>query len=95
MRNMYIVCKNSNIKGTLNFYIYIGNEEVFLFTQKFKHGMYNFFRNGTDLNTALDFKKAHRDKGIINIMRRLLANISYVEKNYGYSIMERTKKKCA
>lgn len=95
MKKVYIVCKDSNIKGTLNFYLCIGNEEVFLFSQKFRHSVYNYYRTGTDLSSALDFKKAHHDKAIINVMRKLPANISYVEKNYGYIIMERTKKKYA
>lgn len=95
MKNTYIVCRDSNIKGIINFYLYVSNEEVFLFNQKYRHSVYNFFKNGVILNTALDFKKAHNDKGIINVIRKLPSNISYIEKNYGYIIMERTKRKYA
>ena len=45
---------------------------------------------GLFLDEALSYKKAHNDRAIMNVIKRLPSNISYIEKTYGIFVMNRS-----
>jgi hypothetical protein len=47
------------------------------------------------MRQAFSHRTTHRDKAIAYVIRRLPAQISYVEKEYGVAILNRTKAKKA
>ena len=95
MREMNIICRDSNVKGIVNFYAEDRTSSYFLFSQKFKNSAYEFYRNGVPVSKAINYKKAHKDKGICMVIKRLPSQIAYAEKEYGISIMNKTLKKSA
>ena len=90
MKKTVIFCQNSNTHGIIDFYIKTSVGSLYLFSQKFRKSAYSHFRKGLTLNEALSFKKAHNDRAIINVIKRLPINISYIEKTYGISVMNKT-----
>ncbi len=90
MKKSVIFCQNSNTHGIIDFYLRTGVDSIYLFSQKFRHSTYEHYRNGLVLNEALSYKKAHRNKAIMNVIKRLPVNISYIEKTYGISVLNRT-----
>jgi hypothetical protein len=95
MREMVIICRDSSIKGIINFYAEDDTRSYFLFQQKFRHSTYNFYKKGIPMRQAFSHRTTHRDKAIAYVIRRLPAQISYVEKEYGVAILNRTKAKKA
>lgn len=92
---MYVICRNSPVKGIINFYVENDTESYFLFQQRFRHSAYDYYKNGIPIKKAFDHKKIGRDKAIQNVIRRLPDNISYIEKEYHICILEKTKQKQA
>ena len=90
MKKNIIFCKDSNTHGILDFYLSKGNDSIYLFSQKFRHSIYDHYRRGLFLDDALSYKKAHKDRAIMNVIKRLHTNISYIEKTYGIIVMNKT-----
>lgn len=95
MKEMYIICKNSDTKGIITFYAENKEESYFLFQQKFRRSSYEFYKKGIRMTQAFSYKRTHRDKAIQNVIRRLPAQIAYIEKEYSISILDKTRKKAA
>ena len=95
MKEMVIICRDSSIKGIINFYAENSTQSYFLFQQKFRHSTYNFYRKGIPMKQAFSHRSTHRDKAIEQVIRRLPAQISYVEKEYGIAILNKTKSRKA
>lgn len=93
--NMYIICRESDMNGVLNFYAETGTEQYFLFHQKFRRSTYAFYKNGVSIHRVFDFKTAHGNRDIENVIKRLPAQIAYVEKEYNITILKRTAKRNA
>lgn len=91
MKEMKIVCKDSNTQGIINFYVEDGNHSYFLFQQKFRHSTYRFYKNGVPVSQAFSHRKTHDDKAIANVIKRLPAQIAYAEKEYGIAILNKSK----
>ncbi|MBR6983956.1 MAG: hypothetical protein IKH75_10615 [Ruminococcus sp.] len=90
MKKSMIICKDSHTHGILDFYLSKGNDMIYLFSQKFRHSIYNHYHRGLLLDEALSYKKAHKDKAIMNVIKRLHSNIGYIEKTYGIIVMNKT-----
>ena len=90
MKKSMIFCKDSCTHGVLDFYLSKGNDSIYLFSQKFRHSIYEHYRRGMLLDEALSYKKAHKDKAIMNVIKRLPSSISYIEKNYDIIVMNKT-----
>ncbi len=91
MKEMMIMCKDSGTKGIINFYAVDGNENYFLFQQKFRHSTYDFYKKGIPLSRAFSHRNTHDNKAIANVIKRLPAQIAYAEREYGIAIMNKTK----
>jgi len=89
MKNI-IYCKDSNTKGVIDFYITSGRDDIYLFSQKYRHSIYNYYNKGILLKNAFDYKKVHGDRAIMNVMKKLPSMINYIEKTYSIAIMNKT-----
>ena len=87
-----IDCKRAG-KGMHNFYMEQNGEQYFLFTQKFRRGVDNFFRNGVTLEKAQNRKKANGDTAILRTMDKLMMYIRYAEKEHGIIALKKTSLK--
>lgn len=79
--------------GMHNFYMEQDGIQYYLFTQKFKKGVDEFFRNGVTLEKAQNRKKAKGDSAILRTMDKLPMYIRYAEKENGITALKRTAQK--
>lgn len=86
-----IYCKATG-KGIHSFYLVIGNEEFFLFSQAYRKGVEQFYCNGVRLDEAFNHSKAHKDSAITRTMNKIPMYIRYIEKEYDLEVLERTKR---
>jgi len=80
-------------KGRQSFYLVNGNEEYYLFTQKFFKGVKQYFHNKVILSDALNVSKSYNDTALIRTKEKLPLYIKYVEKELDIIILDSTAKK--
>jgi len=90
-----IVSCKSTAKGIHSFYIKAGGGSHFLFSQDYRHGVNEYFRDGVRLDDALDFSRAKGDTAIKRTMEKLPKHIEYIEREYDLEILRKTAKKNA
>ena len=88
----WIVCRNSKIKGMVDFYMLLNGHTYYLFSQKFRNSSWSFFKDGVLFKTVLDYSKAKHDDSVINVMQRLRRHITYLLKTEEMMIPEINKK---
>lgn len=84
-----VYCVNSSW-GVHSFYMTDGGKSYYLFSQKFRRGVHDYFCRGVPLRAATDFTRAHRNFAVGKTMERLPVAIKYVEKEYGISVLRQT-----
>ena len=82
-------------KGVHGFYIEACGETHFLFSQDYRRGVNEYFRDGVRLDDALNFSRAKGDCAIERTMEKLPKHIKYIEREYDLEILHRTAKKNA
>ena len=82
-------------KGVHSFYIEAGGETHFLFSQDYRRGVNEYFRDGVRLDDALNFSRAKGDNAIKRTMEKLPSYIKYIEREYDLEILRKTAKKNA
>lgn len=87
-----IYCKPTE-KGIHSFYLTIGNEEIFLFSQAYRKSVAEFYGNGVLLDESRDYSKAHNDSAIKRTMDKIPMYVKYIEKENGINVMKKTKRK--
>ena len=87
-----IFCKTTE-KGVHSFYINVGNESIFMFSQAYRKGVEAYFGRGVMIDEAVKYSKAHNDTAITKTMDKIPLYVRYVEKEYEIEILERTKKR--
>lgn len=87
-----IYCKPTE-RGVHSFYLINSGREYFLFSQKYKKGVHNYYANGVLLDDSINFSKSKKDTAIMRTMSKLPMYISYIEQEYGLEILKKTKKK--
>ena len=80
-------------KGIHTFYLVIEGHEYYLFRQNYRKGVNEFFRDGVDLDRALDFTKSRHDEAVIRTMSKRPMYIKYIEKCYGVEVLRATAKR--
>lgn len=83
---IYCILKNS----LLDFYIRYNGKSYYLFQQKYRKGVYKFYCNGIILDDAIKFSKSHYDTAIMKVMEKIPLYVTYIEKEYKISIMNKT-----
>lgn len=91
MKNM-IYCRPT-AQGIHSFYITSEGEEFFLFSQNYRKGVHSYFSKGVRLDEAYDYSKTNRDSAVIKTMNKLPMYIKYIEREYGITILNQTKKR--
>ena len=82
-------------KGTHSFFVEACGETHFLFSQNYRSGVDDYFRDGVCLDAALDFSRAKGDTAIERTMEKLPSRIRYIEREYGIEIFRHSAKKNA
>lgn len=90
-KTTWIQCKNSSKFGIVDFFLISGNTSYYLFSNKFRQGLWKFYNNGVRYEKAIDYKKANNDHSVINAMRRLRLSISHIEKHENVYIPEKNR----
>lgn len=89
VKTSWIYCKNSGVKGKIDFFIMSGSEKKYLFSQKYKKGMYNHYKGGLRYNVAVDYSKTHNDSAIKNVIKRIRSSVEYVVKHENFYVPEK------
>lgn len=76
-------------------YLVIGNQEYYLFSQKYKQSVVDYYSKGVTLRKALDFTKSKRDIAITKTMEKLPMYIKSFEKEFGIKILNMTARRNA
>ena len=87
-----IYCKPTD-KGIHSFYIIVDGEEYFLFHQKYRKGVHNYFSKGVGLEKAIDHSRSNYDSAINRTMDKFIMYIKYIEKEYKIVILNNRKSK--
>ena len=87
-----IYCKPTS-KVIHSFYLLIGTEEFFLFSQAYRKGVEDFYGRGVHIVESMNYSKAHKDSAVIRTMKKIPMYVRYVEKEYAIEVLEQTKKR--
>ena len=86
MASSKIICKQDTY-GTHKFYVEYQGQEYYLFSQKFKSAVQEFYGAGVNIKRALDHSKAHRNPNLHRTIEKLYSHLAYVEKEYDVKIL--------
>ena len=86
-----IYCEEKN--GMHIFYLVIGTEKLFLFSQVFKVGVDLYFRKGVSLNKGIRHGIGKTDRAIHRTIDKVKRHIRYIEKEYDLIILDQTRMK--
>lgn len=89
MKNI-ILCRTT-AKETQNFYCLANGKEYYLFSQNYRKSVKEYYRTGVTVDRAIDFS-ASEGRALRRTMEKLRVYIPYAEKEYGISILNKTKK---
>lgn len=78
--------------GKHEFYMMADRERYYLFTQDYRKGVQNYFGKGLMLNEAMDYSRSNRNRAVVHTMDKIPVYIRYVEKEYGVTVLKRTKR---
>ena len=93
MKNtVQIICRHP-VYDMHDFYLCTPEGEYFLFRQGYRQGPEDFFSEGVRLDRALDFTLCRKNSALLRTMKKLPVYIRYVEKEYGLTILEQTRRK--
>ena len=90
MKN-YIYC-TTTAKGEQTFYLIAQGTKYFLFVQAYRRSNKEVFEQGISLFDLRKLKK-HCSYSVRHTATKLPAQIHYLEKEFGISVMEKTKRK--
>ncbi len=88
-----IYCKTTD-KGIHSFYLTVGSEEFFLFSQAYRKGVAQYYGRGVRIDESMRYSKAHNDSAITRTMDKIPMYVKYIEREYDIEVLERTKRKC-
>lgn len=89
-----IYCKPT-AKGVHSFYLIVGNDEFFLFSQAYRKGVEEYYGKGVRIDESMRYSRAHKDSAITRTMDKIPMYVRYVEREYDIEVFERTKRKNA
>jgi len=86
-----IFCKTI-AKGIQKFFLVYNNENYALFAQKYYSSVKEYFVNGVDINTAIDYRK-HEGTAVINTKEKIMRTISKLERAEGIAVLDKAIRK--
>lgn len=87
-----IYCKPT-AKGVHSFYLIVGTEEFFLFSQAYRKGVEEYYGRGVRIDESMKYSRAHNDSAITRTMDKIPMYVKYIEKEYAIEVLEQTKKR--
>lgn len=78
--------------GMHTFYMTTKGKQYYLFTQKYRKGVDNYFKNAVTLEKAQNRKKAKGDTAILRTMDKIPMYIRYAEKENGIAALKKTER---
>ena len=85
-----IYCRKTT-KGNLNFYLKTGRNEFYLFSQKYRATIYEYYCHYRTLEEALDHGRATRSRILLHVMSKLPRYIKYVEEEENFQVLRSSK----
>lgn len=85
-----IYCKPT-AKGVHSFYLMVGTEEFFLFSQAYRKGVEEYYGRGVRIDESMKYSRAHNDSAITRTMDKIPMYVKYIEKEYAIEVLEQTK----
>lgn len=85
----------SNHRGTHLFFLDLGKEQFFLFSQAYRKGVEEFYGRGVFIDESMNYNKAHKDSSILKTMEKIPMYVKYVEKEYDLEVLKQTQKRCS
>ena len=85
-----IYCKTI-AKGQQAFYLVSNNKNYFLFTQKYRVSVKEYFGSGVSIAECNNYSNVH-SAAVRNTLDKLKNYIPYIEKEYGIAVREKTQK---
>ena len=92
MQKAQVYCLAIN-HGGLDFYLQQDGESYYLFNQRYRSDLHNWFKNGVALSQALRSVKRGIPTTVANVAEKLPAYIRYIEKEYDITVLEQTRRK--
>ena len=86
-----IYCKPT-AKGVHSFYLLMGSDEFYLFSQSYRKGVEEYYGRGVRIDDAIKHSRAHRDSAIIRTMDKIPMYVKYIEREFDISVLNSTKK---
>ena len=83
----------SDHKGTHLFYLDLGEETFFLFSQSYRKGVDEFYAKGVYIDESINYNKAHKDSAIIKTMEKIPMYVKYIEKEFDVEVLKKTQKR--
>lgn len=90
---MKIYCKRNEYSQDHDFYLMDRNTTYYIFSQKFRKGVEDYYKNGVLLNKAIDHSACKKDCAVHRTMEKLKLYIRYIEKENGIIVFNKTRKK--
>ena len=87
-----IYCKPT-AKGVHSFYLIVGTEEFFLFSQAYRKSVEEYYGRGVRINESMKYSRAHNDSAITRTMDKIPMYVKYIEKEYAIEVLEQTQKR--
>ena len=87
-----IYCRTTGA-GVQSFYLVHRGEEHFLFSQDYRVSVRDYYGRGVMVDRALNNPRAGENAALRKTMEKLPAYIRYVEKEYGITVLEQTRRR--
>ena len=87
-----IYCRTTDA-GVQSFYLVHRGEEHFLFSQDYRTSVRNYYGRGVPIDRALNNPRAGENTALRKTMEKLPSYIRYVEKEYGITVLEQTRRR--
>ena len=87
-----IYCKSAG-KGVHSFYLLVGTDEFFLFSQAYRKSVDEYYgRGGVHIDESMKYSRARNDFAVAKTMDKIPMYVKYVEKEYDIKVLKKTKK---
>lgn len=88
-----IYCSRND--GMHDFYITLGQQEYYLFSQKYRAGVDRFYKGGVPLDKGISHGIGRTDYAIHHTIDKIKRHIRYIEQEHSVEILEKTKFRAA
>ncbi len=88
----YVYCEHNNY-DTIDFYVEHNHKKYYLFTQRWRRGIVNYFQNKVTVTRSLDKTYAMSDRALCDTMNKLPMYLRYLEREQGIVLLDKKASK--